>query len=292
MKFKTILLAGIVAVPSFALSQVIQETYEGFPAGTGAGSGTATATDFTINYDSTAPQATVVSDAGTKLPGTADDVYIQWGGDAFDWWQFDAASPLTLPASTLQGSVALRPDSLAAAEDDNQIDVFTIDTTAGSWSPIYGMVVHSSAGSGGLDTLRTANSELGNADISEAAFDPADTGNNWLGEWRVLAFRATFTGTNDTEKIWVIETDGTTTLAVDRTGLAAATPVPTVQRFGAGGLTTFAGPQGTSDVQISFDNMTLYLDTYADDDAFLDAVRTANGIPTTASVSAWELYSH
>ncbi len=286
---KTILSVCLIAAPAFAMAAPIQETFAGFTPGTADGSGSASATDFTFDWLGGPPNTEIISDNASKLPNTTDDVYIQWTGATFDWWQFNAGTAVTMPAGVLQCSIALRPDSLAAAEGDNQIDLFTIDSTSGSYSPFYGAVVNTDQSDSTLDTLRTANSDLTNVNISPAAFDPSDS-NNWLGQWVVLAFRASFTGSSDFEKIWAVYQDGTAELLVDRTGLAASTAQTEVGRMTYGGLTTFGSTQGTADIQVSGDNLTLYPDAYGDDAAFLAEVRSVNGIAAPTSVSDWNLY--
>jgi len=307
--FLTLAVAGLVGIGSMAGAQYI-ETFESLDDAAGNGSSTESQLVGTPSIGADwifgsrfgggggFPDGVVVDDAGTAFPGVGSSKYLQWDGTT-DQYIFATATSadITIPGSpaplantgagdTNWVALALRVDSLATDNDDNNIDILFVSSNAGA---NFGLAVVD-----GLFRMSSSN-RFGEVSISTSAFDGTDAANNWEGRgWQILAGRVFSDGSNAEAKWWIIDpSDFSAEVLVDETGVVNATsqvPFEPEDVSRVGFFASLGEPAGTADIQVSMDHVVFFDGTVVTNESeFVAAIEDAFGDPQT-NVADWMMF--
>ena len=176
---------------SFAAS--VTETFEGLTGGgTVAIAGTSSIAGFTMtNLDDALRCSLGTAGVYTSGPFAAGNTqYLIQNGLTQDWLQFNGG---TIPTNsgTIQLAMLVRVDSLPATGGTaNRLDLFTLDTASGSYSPYFNVRIGETAG--GIFRTTTENNWPGaTSPISSTLFKTAAPGNLGGAGWRIFVFKIT-----------------------------------------------------------------------------------------------------
>ena len=281
-----LLFAASFAVAGAVYAASVTETFEGLSGdGSAVITGTPSISGFTL---STAGSASPYSSIGTAspFPGIGSTKYFVTNGSVNDWIQFNGGAIAT-NANTIQFAYPLRVASFDPTDTD--CDILTLDHTAGSYTPYFNV-------RGFGNNLRTT-SENGwpgaSNPISTTAW-AAGNPSNWAtldgGRWHLLAWLVTPSATNGSYKVWDINpVNGSAVLLHSYSGATNPTVQATVNRF-ALGLCIAASAVGTPNTVVHIDDITFWDDAFANEAAFLNAVRTRYAVPAGAGVEDWSLF--
>jgi hypothetical protein len=277
-----IIAVAALAMPVSAAKYV--ETWEGLSGGNAAPiTGTPSLPGWNLVYDNTAPRSEIITDG---FPGLGGTKALKVPGSSFDWVQLDssgATNTLPLSNNTLQYAFALKVNSLDPADSD--IDIMTVDATAGTYNPMFGVraatnVFRSISPDGGWPGATTP--------FSTTAFDPASSSSYVGTGWRVIAVRAPMTvAGGQTYGVWDITSSSTTRL-FNAPGAAVATPPTSVGRFAAG-LCIAGSPRSTATTEIVIDDVVFFDNAFSSESEFVNNVKLHFGL-LTANVTDWALY--
>jgi hypothetical protein len=284
MRLHLFVAAYLVSGSVFAAS--VSETWENLSGnGSAVITGSSSVPGFTLNTSlSAAPYSSIGSTS--PFPGIGSTKYFVTDGSVNDWIQFDGGTIAT-NANTIQFAYPIRVVSFDATDTD--LDIMTLDHTAGSYTPYFNV-------RGNGNNLRTTN-ENGwpgaTSPISTTAW-AAGNPNNWAtldgGRWHLLAWLVTPSATNGTYKVWDINPlNGSATLLQSYSGAVNPTVQATVNRF-ALGLCIAASAVSNANTVAHIDDITFWDDAFADEAAFLNAVRTRYNVPAGASVQDWSMF--
>ena len=278
--------AAIALAAATAGAASVSETFEGLTGnGTVDISGSSSVPGFTLSTaGGAAPYSSIV--ASPVFPGIGSTKAFQVNGSVNDWPQFNGGAINLAPGPVIQMAMPVRVTGLDAADTD--VDLLTLDTTANSYSPYYNIRANAN-----LFRTTDENGWPGSTSpISTTAFDFASA-SNWLvqdsGRWHLLAFSIKPNATTGSYKVWDIDpSTGIAVLLQDYAGPAVNPTVQaTVPRFCLG-LCIAGSAVGTANTTVVIDDLTWWDDAFADDNAFLSAVRTKYA--TASGVSDWSVY--
>jgi len=273
-----------MSLAAFVNAATYTETFNGLTGGgASAITGSPSLSGFNFAYDQTSPRSTInTTDYMASLSGNTK--CLDTNGSVYDWLQFNGGNIPSATGNIIQFAIPIKVVSLGSSKSSCSVDIFSLETTSGSYSPCFAIRANQ-----GIFRTTDDNGWPGVASpISDVAFDPA-SGLNWRdsegGRWHVVAFRikpSTTSGAGSYIVYDINPTNGQVTTLQNYTGATNTVVTSGIPRLAAG-LCVGSAPVSDANTRILIDDVTFWDDAFATDNDFANAVKSKYQTP----VSDW-----